>query len=206
MDYSGYLFPTLIFFLFSFVHSLMASHRFKKELFDSVPSLKPFYRLIYNFISILFLIAWFLSLPSDVILYQASGILLVVMSLVQITAVWFLLKSFFQQSGMIFTGIRQAMDKIKQNKEPGYLDEPERGDLVTEGMFKYMRHPMYTFGMLVLISSPIMTANLTYTIVIFGLYFWIGSIYEEKNLIKRFGDDYREYQKNVPRFIPRFSN
>lgn len=205
MDYSGYLLPTLIFFLFSFVHSLMASHRFKKGLFDRVPSLNPYYRLIYNFISILFLIAWFFALPSDVILYQASGILLVLMSLVQIAAIWFFLKSLFQQSGMIFMGIRQAMDKIKHNREPGYLDEPERGELVTEGLFKYMRHPMYTFGMLVLISSPIMTANLAYTIIIFGLYFWIGSIFEERNLTKRFGDDYREYREKVPRFIPRFS-
>lgn len=205
MDYSGYLIPTLIFFLFSFVHSLMASKRFKKGLFHKVPSLKPYYRLIYNFISILFLIAWVFALPSDVILYQASGILLVVMSIVQITAIWFFLKSLFQQSGMIFMGIRQAMDKIKHNREPGYLDEPERGELITEGLFKYMRHPMYTFGMLVLISSPIMTANLAYTIIIFGLYFWIGSIFEERNLIKRFGDDYREYQEKVPRFIPRFS-
>ncbi len=204
MDYSGYLLPTLIFLLFCIVHSLTASVWFKKSVFDKAPSLNPFYRLIYNFISVLFLIAWFFALPADVALYQASGIFLVLMGLIQLTAIWFFLKSLFQQSGMIFLGIRQAMDKIRHSKEPGYLDEPVRGELITEGLFKYMRHPMYTFGMLVLISSPIMTANLLYTIIIFGLYFWIGSIFEEKNLIKRFGDDYRKYQEKVPRFIPRF--
>lgn len=205
MNYTGYLLPTLIFLLFCVVHSVTASHRFKKRVFGRAPDLKPFYRLIYNFISILFLIAWIFALPSDVILYRASEILWVIMSLIQIVAVWFFLKSLFQQNGLIFLGIRQVMDKIKHRKEPGYLDEPERGELISEGLFGYMRHPMYTFGMLVLISSPIMTANLAYAIVIFGFYFWVGSVFEERNLIKRFGDDYRVYQKNVPRFIPRFT-
>lgn len=203
MDYFAYLLPTLIFLLFCVVHSVTASVRFKKAVFDKVPSLKPFYRLIYNTISVLFLIAWFSTLPADITLYRALGILLVLISLVQITAIWFFLKSLFQQSGMIFLGIRQVMNKIRHGKSTGYLDEPERGELITGGLFKYMRHPMYTFGVLVLITSPIMTANLLYTLIIFGIYFWTGSFFEERNLIKRFGDDYKEYQKKVPRFIPK---
>ncbi len=104
---------------------------------------------------------------------------------------------------MVFLGIRQVLMNVREGKLPNYLDEPQRGKLVTTGLYKYMRHPMYTFGMLVLICSPIMTANLLYSILIFALYFWIGSYFEEKNLIKRFGQDYIEYQKKVPRFIPR---
>lgn len=103
---------------------------------------------------------------------------------------------------MVFLGIKQMLSNIREGKLPNYLDEPHRGKLVTTGLYRYMRHPMYTFAMLVLICSPIMTMNLLYSIIIFALYFWIGSYFEERNLIARFGSDYKEYQKNVPRFIP----
>lgn len=90
------------------------------------------------------------------------------------------------------------------NSTPDYLDEPEKGELVRTGFYKYMRHPMYTFAIFMLVFSPIMTANLLYSLLIFGIYFWVGSLFEEKNLIKRFGDEYRIYQREVPKFIPRF--
>ena len=34
-------------------------------------------------------------------------------------------------------------------------------------------------------------------------YFIIGSILEERRLLARFGDAYREYQQRVPMLIPR---
>lgn len=113
-----------------------------------------------------------------------------------------LLKSVFAQNGMIFLGLKQAVMKLKKSQTPDYLDEPQRGKLVTTGLYGYMRHPMYTFVILVMAASPVMTTNLVYSILIFGIYFWVGSIFEERNLVKRFGDDYRAYQKKVPRFIP----
>jgi protein-S-isoprenylcysteine O-methyltransferase Ste14 len=35
------------------------------------------------------------------------------------------------------------------------------------------------------------------------LYIYIGSIFEERRLIAEFGEAYREYQRSVPRLIPR---
>lgn len=39
--------------------------------------------------------------------------------------------------------------------------------------------------------------------LLFGLYFWIGSIYEERNLVKDYGKAYEKYRQEVPRFIPK---
>jgi protein-S-isoprenylcysteine O-methyltransferase Ste14 len=36
----------------------------------------------------------------------------------------------------------------------------------------------------------------------FVVYFYIGSVYEERKLIKIFGNDYLEYQKMVSRIFP----
>ncbi len=103
---------------------------------------------------------------------------------------------------MEFFGIKQFLNKWQKNRDPGYLDEIEKGELVRKGFYRYMRHPMYTFVMGVLVFSPVMTNNLFYTIVIVGLYFWVGTYFEERNLVKRFGEGYKQYQQDVPKFIP----
>jgi protein-S-isoprenylcysteine O-methyltransferase Ste14 len=38
--------------------------------------------------------------------------------------------------------------------------------------------------------------------IAFTAYFYIGSYYEEKKMVRLFGDDYRNYQLNVPRIFP----
>ncbi|MDP2335765.1 MAG: methyltransferase [Bacteroidota bacterium] len=71
--------------------------------------------------------------------------------------------------------------------------------LVTAGMYGYVRNPMIIMGVLTVItgeSLAIMSLNLFYWAVIFFLlnnvYFLI---YEEPNLEKRFGEEYRNYKK-----------
>ncbi len=198
-----YTIPTLLFLLFCIAHSLMASVRFKKWLFDKAAWLKSFYRLIYNLLALLLFGLWIVSLPADRILYRMDGILFWAMIAVQIFFFSLALKALLSQNGLTFIGITQLIRKLRHNTEPGYLDEPERGRLVTSGIYGFVRHPMYTFIMLVMICSPVMTANLLYAILLFALYFWIGTIFEEKNLVKRFGEDYKAYQKQTGRFLPK---
>jgi protein-S-isoprenylcysteine O-methyltransferase Ste14 len=46
-------------------------------------------------------------------------------------------------------------------------------------------------------TTSLLAFNLAGTI-----YLYVGSIFEERRLIAEFGDDYRKYQQQVPRFIP----
>ena len=34
-------------------------------------------------------------------------------------------------------------------------------------------------------------------------YFYIGTFFEERRLVRTFGEEYRAYQRRVPRFLPR---
>lgn len=197
-----YLTPTFLFLLFCTAHSLMASVRFKKVLFEKAGWLKPIYRLIYNLTALLLFSLWLLSLPADRIIYRMDGFLFWFMIGIQLFFFSLALKALFSQNGLTFLGMRQLIQKIRHNNDPEYLDEPERGKLVTTGMYGLMRHPMYTFVMLVMICSPVMTSNLFYAIFLFALYFWIGTYFEEKNLVKRFGEDYKAYQNSTGRFLP----
>ena len=79
--------------------------------------------------------------------------------------------------------------------------------LVVEGPFKITRNPMITGVLCILTSEALIlnSLNLFYWMLIF---FIINCIYfklfEEKQLERNFGQEYLEYKKNVPMWIPKF--
>ncbi|MHA1984074.1 MAG: methyltransferase family protein [Candidatus Hodarchaeales archaeon] len=79
-------------------------------------------------------------------------------------------------------------------------------NLVIEGIYQYVRNPMLTsflliiLGETILLSSVILFLWLLFLFVVVHLYF---VFLEEPELFKRFGDNYTVYKKNVPRWIPR---
>jgi protein-S-isoprenylcysteine O-methyltransferase Ste14 len=82
----------------------------------------------------------------------------------------------------------------------------QRHTLVTNGPYRWVRHPLYTFASSLFIAFGMMADN--WFIALLGiLAFTIMAIRtprEEANLIEKFGDDYRAYMKRTGRFLPRF--
>lgn len=81
-----------------------------------------------------------------------------------------------------------------------------QGDLVTSGVYSYVRHPQYsglflvTIGMLIqwpTIITLIMWPILTYA-------YYRLAMREEREVEKKFGHEYAVYRETVPAFIPRF--
>lgn len=81
-------------------------------------------------------------------------------------------------------------------------------NMVTTGVYGYVRNPMILAVCITLIGESLLfkSINIGMEAVVF---FLVNTIYftkvEEPGLVKRFGDEYREYKKNVPRWIPRKS-
>ena len=80
-----------------------------------------------------------------------------------------------------------------------------KGQLVTNGIFKYIRHPHYTsiiiigFGLALFFYSilALILANIALPIMIWSI------LDEEKYLIKQYGNKYKEFMKETPwRMIP----
>ncbi|MCI5166188.1 MAG: hypothetical protein D3903_08850 [Candidatus Electrothrix sp. GM3_4] len=66
----------------------------------------------------------------------------------------------------------------------------------------YVRHPWYSSGLPILWTvGPITDANLP-TRIILTLYLIIGTLLEERKLVKELGEPYVRYQKQVPMLIP----
>jgi protein-S-isoprenylcysteine O-methyltransferase Ste14 len=78
-------------------------------------------------------------------------------------------------------------------------------ELVTEGIYARIRHPRYLSVLLGLVGLALMANYFGIYVVVAafvpGLYAII--ILEERELVERFGDAYRDYCKRVPRLIPR---
>ena len=78
--------------------------------------------------------------------------------------------------------------------------------LVDTGVYGLCRHPMYLGVVSLLLGLSVATfsvAALALSAVFFVLYDRFAS-YEEERLIELFGEEYREYRRRVPKWIPRF--
>ena len=78
--------------------------------------------------------------------------------------------------------------------------------LVVQGVYRHVRNPMIAGVFFVLLGEAILAASLP-LLVWFLVFVLANAIYvplaEEPGLVKRFGDDYLAYQRNVPRWVPR---
>lgn len=77
--------------------------------------------------------------------------------------------------------------------------------LVRHGLYGYVRHPIYAGGLLIVIGAMLLKPTVTFALgCALGL-FWlvIQARLEEIDLLQR-TPDYKEYIKDVPRFVPRF--
>ena len=80
----------------------------------------------------------------------------------------------------------------------------ETPHVITGGVFSVVRHPIYLgaiLGYAGMICMTLSLASAALLVVIIAFYLYI-SRYEEKLLTQRFGDEYREYMKQVPMLFP----
>jgi len=88
---------------------------------------------------------------------------------------------------------------------PELAQDPSAGSLLSEGIYSRIRHPRYLsvfFGSLaVALFANYLASWLLMVLLIPVIY--LLAIIEERELLERFGGDYRRYMERVPRFVPR---
>ena len=81
--------------------------------------------------------------------------------------------------------------------------------LVTEGVYSRMRHPQYTGLFLIVFGEGIVhwptIVSVTAFPIIVAAYSFLARK-EERQMVQQFGDTYRNYQRQVPMFIPKRNN
>jgi protein-S-isoprenylcysteine O-methyltransferase Ste14 len=194
------IFVTLM--AFGAIHSAFASHTAKAlaQRIVGADFAAWVYRLFFNFSAVLTVLpvmylVW--TLP-DHVLYRFPEPLNYLAVALQALTVLGMLYALYQMDFLFFAGLRQLIDPLHTS-----IESTSTAQLVTHGLHRYVRHPLYTTSLIILYLASPMSVNWLAFAVSCNVYFCLGSIFEERKLLREFGDAYRAYQQRVPRLLPR---
>ncbi|HZW03265.1 MAG TPA: isoprenylcysteine carboxylmethyltransferase family protein [Anaerolineaceae bacterium] len=194
---TGFWWVLLAVALYGLLHSFLASHTAKRlaaRIFGAALT-QRYYRLFFalqaglTFLPALAL-AW--RLP-DRRLWAIPMPWLAVTMLVQGLAVLGLLAGVAQTGAGRFVGLEQALDPDSANRPP---------QLVASGFYRWVRHPLYLFGILLIWLLPVMSANLLALNLGVTAYLVLGTIPEERKLRQELGPPYEAYRRRTPWLVP----
>jgi protein-S-isoprenylcysteine O-methyltransferase Ste14 len=82
----------------------------------------------------------------------------------------------------------------------------EQPEVLREGIFAIVRHPIYLGAILFVLALVLLTFSLASAGLLLGMtgFYVFLCRYEEKALLAFFGHDYEEYRKEVPMLFPFF--
>ena len=178
------------------LHSLLAASGAKQwALARFGPRANRAYRLVYNavalvsFIPVFALLAWY---PGEV-LYRISLPWLALALAGQGASMVLLVIGLLQSDTWSFLGLRQLAD--------GESSDPP--SLIINGLYRWVRHPLYTAGLVLIWLTPVMTTGVLALNLALTAYIALGYRLEERRLVAEFGAAYLDYQARVPALIPR---
>jgi protein-S-isoprenylcysteine O-methyltransferase Ste14 len=154
-----------------------------------------FYRLLYNIFAVISIapVLYLMIVLPDKTLYQVPSPWSYLMRTGQVISVLLLLVAVLQTDLLSFVGLRQLIEEEKQ------------GGLVIHGLYRFVRHPLYTFSLLILWLSPSMTINSFIVYAALTVYVLIGIVFEERKLMREFGQKYADYKSMTPMLLPGLS-
>ncbi len=183
--------------LWGLVHSAMASLSLKSWIEKTFGArVMSYYRLFFNIFAgiSLFPVLWLARVLPDRTLYQVPAPWKYPLWLGQVLAAVGELIGVLQTDVWDFVGLRQifAPQSVREQKE-----------LVVAGCYRFVRHPLYTFGLLYVWLSPTMTRNALVLYLAATIYILIGIFFEERKLLREFGEAYAVYRRETPMLLPR---
>ena len=180
---------------FGAVHSLLASPGAKGLAQRGLgPAASRVYRLSYNILAVLSLLpglalAWLLP---DRTIYTIPAPWVYLALVLQVLALVALAVGVWQTGLLPFSGLSQLLAPASE----------EQQKLVTGGLYRWVRHPLYTASLVFIWLLPRMSANILVFNLGATLYILVGIVFEERKLLNTFGRAYAEYRQRTPMLIP----
>jgi protein-S-isoprenylcysteine O-methyltransferase Ste14 len=187
---------TAVWTLWCVQHSLLNSRGFIDRFAIPQTRIGPYYRLIYNLVSVGTLVAVVRITPraDEAWLWTWDGWLKPVQVLIFVIAIFVFVLTFRCHDFWEFLGVKPFI-------KSGRVESSTR-PLAVHGIYGVLRHPQYTAGLMVLWARNIAATELVVNIVL-SIYLIVGARMEESRFRATIGEEYERYRQKVPAFLPR---
>ena len=194
MNYLEYSIYALLWLSFGVIHSVLASSSAKSLLH---PFFGKSYRLCYNLFSALYiglvLIAGHQWLGANSMSFEINNEFDFIITGCRWVGIGVVLAALTQYDLGRFGGLTQIQQGIDRQGDEEALH--------VTGMHRYVRHPLY-LGVYLFFWGGIVDEFGLQTALWGSLYLLIGTWFEERRLIARYGRSYIEYREKVPSIFP----
>lgn len=182
--------------LFGLQHSVMARRSFKKAWIRIVP--EPAERATYVLATVVCLaLAFAFWSPMPTTLWRveqpvAFYAILAVQAVGWTTLVW----ATFALNHFHLFGLTQAWSAFRGRSVP-------RLEFRTPAIYRLVRHPIQLGILIGIWAAPVMTVGHLVFATAMTTYVFVGLFFEERDLVRQFGERYLAYRKSVPKVLPR---
>jgi methanethiol S-methyltransferase len=184
-----YILLIALWVLYFILHSTLASTGIKSFFEQFLKSSFRFYRILYSVIATMGLLALLLFNASitSALLFKSEGLIRYLSLMLATFGVIVISRAFREYRFSSFIGVRKELNEFNRT-----------------GILKYVRHPIYSGTILIVIGFFLFnpTGSTLISVCCILAYLPFGIYLEEKKLIKQFGDQYLSYKKDVPSVFP----
>lgn len=181
--------------VFALQHSGMARKGFKRWIQKYIPESaeRSTYVLLSNGVMILLFAFW--QPMGGVIWHADAGLAQTALITLYMFGWSLVLVSTFLINHFHLFGLQQVWYQFKGKTIPP-------GDFRTPSLYRFVRHPLYVGWIVVMWAAPTMTvAHLVFALMSTA-YIMVAIQFEEQDLREEFGEQYENYQQQVPMIIP----
>jgi protein-S-isoprenylcysteine O-methyltransferase Ste14 len=186
-------FDSILCLLFFIQHSVLIRKSMRSRFEKHIPS--EFYGAFYATSSGIALLMMTLLWQKTFVIATAGA-----------AAYWFLRALFVLSIAGFYWGVASlgSFDPfgIKKIKTATLIGKLKPVDLTVKGPYLWIRHPLYFFSLIMIWSSPDLTADRLLFNILWTLWIVMATKLEERDLLAEFGNKYREYQAMVPMLVP----
>lgn len=137
--------------------------------------------------------------PIGAIWWEPTGLALAVCSVLY-AASWILLLKTMADAGLPLQTGFLGWSAVARNRKPRFKRFP------VEGTFGLIRQPVYFAFTLTLWTAPVWTADRLLIAVAWTAYCLLGPLLKEQRYLRYHGNDFAEYRRRVPYWVPRLTN
>jgi protein-S-isoprenylcysteine O-methyltransferase Ste14 len=188
------LLDTVLCFLFFIQHSVMIRNSFRQKLIRYIKM--EYEPAFFSIIAGLFLLT-LLFLWQDVsqTLFVSQGTFRLLLRTIFLLSLGIFAWGLWSLGEFDPFGIISILNDIRGK-------EKTVSQFIIKGPYRFVRHPLYTAMIMMFWSYPILTLDRFIFNCLFTAYMVVGTLLEERDLVRTFGADYLAYQEKVPMLVP----